>query len=1129
VLERLLREIEKDPSKLGDYLNILPRSERSAEFVKEIYDKSSSGTESDREQRAALKRWLKFHTPYYSSELALEAARVSDLDDYVTNHDALIALARVDWDRAEPIVSRLYNNPGQKASRTAALWAMYVHALESNSTGDIERYRDELKEIVADKMLGDGVRDLALDALSLEKDWNGRDEWYASMMEDETLTDLGRFTGLTTLIANSPEEKYIDRMIALLASDNINVRSAAARNLLLKLEGNRPDVLKALLPWLENPKWLRHDVQGRGTIVQVLGRVKEPESLPGLLVALDEKDARPSYADAATAANVASNAMAAANRVISNSRISSNTSSNISVTVPTETFFPFRYSAIAAMAFQRDGRAVPALRRILSESALPYENQTIVGAIHECGGFSITEQVDALEHTVKDADRAVGMSNTISNVPIRPMITETSDVRQMLGLYISLKADIDDALGRALVDRIGQLDKTDPPTALALRRLIVKWSGPAINALLLRDLKNNRTETDAVVKLLSIRKQLREEQQQDVFDLRTGGPAAVGISSCLIEDPNDLDAILNSPSDETKTAMLACARLIRAPLAVQKVAENLKSHDKLLALAAERYLETEDSPEARRIVLSLHPNEAKILGATTAFSTGPIDSEGSYTPNLLALFGTVSEYYVQARPYFGAYDESSLAETEKRLQQEVKSSPDLLGIYSWEENSIRIYKDRAVLNWEDDPARYRERVLTNEEFDHFKGLLSHYRADELPPFLSCAGGEGCETRELLMLGRNGGRRVFVKSSSLPPLFSELDRLFKDMRLAPSTIKYWAGKDVPSLEVLFASEQLDAMAVWKSGGDFRLLTADKIRRAAIDSEIAAFAENLPEIEEAPAMEYGEDGRISKERSRREYENFTWNIFVDGSLGAETTQPAQVEFIPIKDSFAVPPHAERWKARAGAIEIRANDEGLYKIVAGKLTKIRTGSYSDPVVTPNGRWVVVSKYDESAGNQLVRVNLLTNREVVVPPSADGVDSQHAFAYIASVNRILVGLQESYEGENEYSPGESVESDSGGYSLLDPETGSLIPARGEIRPIVQQTFRALQPTSNPFEFWAALANGEDTVIGQYSSRTFTFKPLLKLSKIRFNSMDMWTDEPAGKVYFVYEGHLLGLQIKVR
>jgi HEAT repeat protein len=668
VLERLIREIEKDPSKLSDYLNILPRNTRSGEFVKEIYDKSSSGTEAERDQRTALKRWLKFHTPYYSSELALEAARVSDLDDYVTNHDALIALARVDWDRAESIVSRLYNNPGQKASRTAALWAMYVHALESGSTGDVERYRDELKEIVADKTLGDGVRDLALDALSLEKDWSGRDEWYASMMEDETLIDLGRFTGLTTLIANSPEEKYIDRMIALLASDNINVRSAAARNLLLKLEGDRPEVLKALLPWLENPKWLRQNIQGRAMIVQVLGRMKEPDSIPGLMVALDEKDIRTSYAYAANAAANAVNAAAVAvnsaavtsNRAVSIFPLNSNTSSNTSAHVPTETYFPLRYAAVTALAFQKDARAVPALRRVLAESTQPYENQSIVGAIFECGGFSIGEQVDAIEHAVKDIDRAVGMSNTVSNVRIQPL-AETGDVRQMLGLYISLKAEIDDELGRALVDRIGQLDKTDPPNAMALRRLIVKWSGPAINALLLRDLKTNRSETDAVVKLLSIRKRLREEQQQDVFDLRTGGPTAVGISSCLIEDPNDLDAILNSPSDETKAAMLACARLIRAPLAVQKVAENLKSSDKLLALAAERYLETEDSPEARRIVISLHPNEAKILGATTVFSTGSTDNERSYTPNLLELFGTVSEYYLHARPYFGAYDESSLA------------------------------------------------------------------------------------------------------------------------------------------------------------------------------------------------------------------------------------------------------------------------------------------------------------------------------------------------------------------------------------------------------------------------------------------------------------------------------------
>jgi len=151
----------------------------------------------------------------------------------------------------------------------------------------------------------------------------------------------------------------------------------------------------------------------------------------------------------------------------------------------------------------------------------------------------------------------------------------------------------------------------------------------------------------------------------------------------------------------------------------------------------------------------------------------------------------------------------------------------------------------------------------------------------------------------------------------------------------------------------------------------------------------------------------------------------------------------------------------------------------------------------------------------------------EVVVPASADGVDSQHAFAYIASVDRILVGLRESYEGEDEYSLDESVDPDGGGYSLLDPETGSLIPARGEIRPLVQQTFRGLQPTAVPFEFWAAVPKGGDTVIGLYNTRNFNLKPLLRLPKIRFNSMDIWVDESVGKLYFVYQGHLLGVPIK--
>ena len=105
----------------------------------------------------------------------------------------------------------------------------------------------------------------------------------------------------------------------------------------------------------------------------------------------------------------------------------------------------------------------------------------------------------------------------------------------------------------------------------------------------------------------------------------------------------------------------------------------------------------------------------------------------------------------------------------------------------------------------------------------------------------------------------------------------------------------------------------------------------------------------------------------------------------------------------------------------------------------------------------------------------------------------------------------------------------DAGGYSLLDPETGILTQARGDLRPLVQQTFRALQPSANPLEFWAAVATKDETTVGLYNSRTFTVRPVLKLSKIVFNSMDIWIDEAEGTLYFVYEGQLLSAPIKVK
>ena len=45
-------------------------------------------------------------------------------------------------------------------------------------------------------------------------------------------------------------------------------------------------------------------------------------------------------------------------------------------------------------------------------------------------------------------------------------------------------------------------------------------------------------------------------------------------------------------------------------------------------------------------------------------------------------------------------------------QDEVIRDRELLGVYNWGANFVRVYKEKAVLSLEQDPARYRERVLT---------------------------------------------------------------------------------------------------------------------------------------------------------------------------------------------------------------------------------------------------------------------------------------------------------------------------------------------------------------------------------------------------------------------------------
>ena len=1130
VLQRLKSSIESDPAKLDDFINVMPENSVTADFVKRIYDRTTTGDKADEERGTSIKKWLTYHSSYYSDELLKDAQQVGDARGYVTNQGELLALARVDWAKASPILERLYNDDRQPVSQTLARWAYYRHALDADSTSDIEKYRDELKKVVENKSATAGMRDLAFDALVKEKEWSGLDDWYVTLMEDETLADLRvngeSYTGLTTIMSYSPPEKRLEKMLQLVKSSNPTVRGAAVRNLTQLLDAKNEEVVRALLPWLENPEWARETNGERLKLVNALANFSIPESVPGLIAVLNEKNAV-----RALPPNLNTNRMMA----------------NLNASRNNNFEYPYRREAVGALAKQKDFRAVGALREILPQVE-PWQRGYVVQALLASGGFSIHEQVEALETNIQKSppEADVYESNAVANVSVdeaddveaeeNPVLTgessvmvsnsmmtsdnrpfKQSDIPPILAAQIISRDEVDDNLVAALIDRIGVLDVKNPPVALGLRKILMRWNTTAINALLLRDVKNDRADVDTIVKLLSLRKDLREKQLNDVYDSRNGGSqTAFGIATCILENPAESDALLQTDRAMAKTALLAGARLIRTALPIAKVAANLNASDALLVTAAERYLIAEDSIAAQNLVLARHPNEALILGAKQSFINADAPVSGSLF--LSELFASVNGS--AASEYGDAADSSSeIAAAEKKLRKEAKEDQQLLGVYAYDSNFIRIYKDKTVFSWQTEPARFRERELTTGEFEAFKNYLLAEKVSELPPFLeSC--GEECEERELLMLGRNGGRRIYMAGDREPPFFKQLDALFAQMRQPPAKLRYELEKNFAGLEILLADDNLKAEAVWKNGADFRVLLSDTTRGAQITKEL----EKADEADEpAEGRDYHEIWKIRMTRhARREFENFVWYRIADGKFAGTTDQPAAAAFIPQADGATVLPQTGQWKRRTAALEIRADTGGLYRISGGRTTKIGDGYYLNPVVSANGRWALVLKFAEESGSQLVRVNLTTNRETPVK-IASNYGRPQPVVFVPTLDKFLIfngGFQE-YEDKSD-----NAGQGHGEFYLLDPATGAISKATGELRPLAQQSYRVLQPTGKTDEFWAAIPDVKrnETNVGVYNARTLIFNSRLKIPQIQFNSMQMWID--ADVIYFVYQGHLLDLPL---
>lgn len=1142
-LQRILEELDRHPEKLGNFLNVLSTRPESAENVRRIYERMKAGGNNEEYALGSIEGWLTQNSTYNVEALAAAAAASKDQSDYVTNQDAVLALARVDWERARPILERMLNDPTQSVSQTLARWAFYEHAVREGNEIEADRWRDELKKTVENKSLKAPNRDLAMDAIVETGDFPGRDDWYFSMFEDETLHDLGGYTGLTTMITHSSPDKYIEKMIELVRTGSPKVRAVAIRNLTGLFDQKNPDVIRVMLPWLENPAWAKDLGGTRNSLVSALAEIEMPESVSGLIAILDEK----------VEVGSGSNSRPA---VMTNANVIDESPVEFDIYDSDETY-PFRYQAVNALAKQKSLQAVPALRRILPDVE-EWQRDAVVKAILESGGFSITEQVNALEFVALDLRNQIevnekmaadfGMSDDgededegmvanksrptaiVSNtmmmdnkmLPPRQSVFNPADIIPLLGRQVAAISEPSLELVTAVVSRINYYDSKNPAMADALRKIVQTWNGPAINALMLTDLAGGKADADTIVKLLSLRKELREKQSNDVYAARSGNkPSALGITACILENEGEYAQILASDNAEMKIAMLGCARLIRAKLPVRTVAANLQNPNKLLASAAELYLESEDSPEARNIIYELYPEKAKILGATVFFA--PDNMKFGNFQFLNALFSSVNEKNTLP-PYslYSAISERRVMQTqEKKLQKEITENTELIGIYAYNENFVRIYADKTVFSWAENNARFRERTLNAQEFGYLKNYLASNNVNQLPPFIGDC--EGCQPRELLMLGANGGRRVFVKSQTMPTFFAGLDKIFDEMRKLPAKLKYYLENDVVGLEILYADDKLAATTVWKNGADLRLLIEDTERREQIDRELAQADEaGYQSADETTDYEKLETESVRR-RLQRANDEFAWRNLAGERLGDYPGQPPGFEAILRKDNLPVPADNEQWKRRAGNVEIRNGNNELYRILGGQAVKIQTGYYFNPVITADGRWIIAAKYDyDNDRQQLSRINVQTGKETKINVN-EAIGSVRPVVFIPSANKVLLVSGGDYDYENE-----EQSAAGGAYYLLDAETGAIQPLRGEVRPLVQQTFRPLQTNGKPDEFWAAIPDQrkEITQVGIYNAKTFTFTPRLKIPRITFNSMEMWVDEPGNKVYFVYKGQLLALPL---
>jgi hypothetical protein len=979
-----------------------------------------------------------------SSRKALEkdAAAAHDDEGYVLGGASLTDLTRIDWLRAQPLLARFAE---EREPRRAALALALLYRHELTKGAQVEALRLRLKSIATDRRAPGAARTAAFEAL-LTTDWAGRDDWYIAQFADPTLRDMADHDVVSNPLAKpvaSAPDRWIPRIVKLLGHRDRAVHDMAV-TCLVQFHGEdaRADALRPLLPWLRAPSW--SSARDRLRLIQSVARLELKEAVPGLIAVLGQR------------------------------------------TSQAHDEFERSYAA-ESLAHFGDRRAMPALRRAIALEPDGDHQRRIYGALLACGAVGATEAAAALEELARRGGRdKAGEAVVMSSEKLPP----ASPV--VLGLVLVQRPPPGDDVIERLVRRAHALERSQPLTSEELRRIVDAWDTPAANRDLMRRLELGPLSAAAVRLALAKRASLRASASETLRRLATGADDRAGVAAALLDDAGILAKALDTPG--ARGSVLACARIARQSLPLDRVAPMLKEPGPGVAAAAQAYLRANDGAEARLLLQAAAGRTATILGNRSAHDPGHVS--------------------------FGAFDR-----IEDELRQAVLDGdgPDqilalLTGGYWGGAGDIlvRIKGGRASLSFTPDPARSWDRPLAPAELAALRASLTEQGAESLGP-LETNVADGLQV-EFVHITRAGGRRVFMNNPGMAKdsPHNKVCEAFSALLRRPGLVLHYAlAKRRSGLEILAADPHWAVSAVRKVGTELMV--------ALSGVEQSARSERNPPATSLLKVPFPPPGR-----GRRTWA--AWPSLVPVSRERQLAAAIAEDELPKGFRISDWLNRHRWASRRGGVRYLVGEAdgsaGLWRLSPdGALAKITGGTLAMPILSADGRWIVAARADRgwAAPNHLVRIDTMTGRVSRIDiPAADNLAP-----VIPTVDGVLVmrarddpaALPEGTEITGPVTPE---------YFLVDPTTGHTRRIDGEFDPIPHDSAAPFQSAGGD-KIWAVRpkAGTNTSILGRYDLRRFVFTPVMELPDLPVRTGDVWVDEAVGKVYAAYRGDLLRLPLE--